>query len=90
MQIKNKMELRRPLPIRSSPASRDHSRYCDFHQDHGHTTEECHSLKSELEGLARKEMLNDYISNKNQLKFVRGHGRPQASRDASNRTGVGY
>ncbi|GKV48647.1 hypothetical protein SLEP1_g55446 [Rubroshorea leprosula] len=52
MQIKNKMELRRPLPMRSSPASRDHNRYCDFHQDHGHTTEECNILKYELEGLA--------------------------------------
>ncbi|GKU85393.1 hypothetical protein SLEP1_g72 [Rubroshorea leprosula] len=40
-EIKNKMELRRPLPMRSSPASRDQSRYCDFHQDHGHTTQVC-------------------------------------------------
>ncbi|GKV27692.1 hypothetical protein SLEP1_g36830 [Rubroshorea leprosula] len=41
MQIKNKMEMRRPNPIQSPAASRDHTRYCDFHQDHGHTTEEC-------------------------------------------------
>ncbi|GKV49673.1 hypothetical protein SLEP1_g56411 [Rubroshorea leprosula] len=46
MQIKNKMELRRPAPLQSPVASRDHTRYCDFHQDHGHTTEDCHSLKS--------------------------------------------
>ncbi|GKV17254.1 hypothetical protein SLEP1_g27785 [Rubroshorea leprosula] len=90
MQIKNKMELRRPLPMRSSPASRDQSRYCDFHQDHGHITEECNSLKSELEGLARKGLLNEYISNRDQLKFVREQGRPQSSRDANNRLGVGY
>ncbi|GKV01947.1 hypothetical protein SLEP1_g14453 [Rubroshorea leprosula] len=64
MQIKKKMELRRPPPMQSSLASRDHSRYCDFHQDHGHTTKECNNLKFELEGLACKGMLNDYISNK--------------------------
>ncbi|GKV17644.1 hypothetical protein SLEP1_g28118 [Rubroshorea leprosula] len=84
------MELRRPLPMRSSPASRNQSRYCDFHQDHGHITEECNSLKSELEGLARKGLLNEYISNRDQLKFVREQGRPQSSRDTNNRLGVGY
>ncbi|GKV27059.1 hypothetical protein SLEP1_g36267 [Rubroshorea leprosula] len=59
-------------------------------EDHGHTTKECHSLKSKLEGLARKRMLNDYISNKDQLKFIREQGRLQGSWDASNKIGVGY
>ncbi|GKU90859.1 hypothetical protein SLEP1_g4803 [Rubroshorea leprosula] len=45
MQIKNKMDLRRPGPMRTAAASRDHTRYCDFHQDHGHTTEQCNSLR---------------------------------------------
>ncbi|GKV15754.1 hypothetical protein SLEP1_g26507 [Rubroshorea leprosula] len=90
MQIKNKMELRRPLPMRSPPTTRDHSKYCDFHQDHGHTTEECQSLKSKLEGLARKGMLNEYVSKGDQPRFVREQGRPQAPREASNRVGVGY
>ncbi|GKV47270.1 hypothetical protein SLEP1_g54184 [Rubroshorea leprosula] len=40
MQIKNKMDLRRPGPMRTAAATRDHTRYCDFHQDHGHTTEQ--------------------------------------------------
>ncbi|GKV13259.1 hypothetical protein SLEP1_g24299 [Rubroshorea leprosula] len=74
----------------SPPATRDHSKYCDFHQDHGHTTEECQSLKSELEGLARKGMLNEYVSKGDQPKFVREQGRPGAPREASNRVGVGY
>ncbi|GKV51226.1 hypothetical protein SLEP1_g57895 [Rubroshorea leprosula] len=59
MQIKNKMDLRRPGPMKTAAASRDHTRYCDFHQDHGHTTEQCNSLKSELESLAQKGMLNE-------------------------------
>ncbi|GKV19462.1 hypothetical protein SLEP1_g29723 [Rubroshorea leprosula] len=82
--------LRRPLPMRSPPTTRDHSKYCDFHQDHGHTTEECQSLKSELEGLARKGMLNEYVSKGDQPRFIREQGRPQAPREASNRVGVGY
>ncbi|GKV30498.1 hypothetical protein SLEP1_g39303 [Rubroshorea leprosula] len=59
MQIKNKMDLRRPGPMRTAAATRDHTRYCDFHQDHGHTTEQCNSLRSELESLAQKGMLNE-------------------------------
>ncbi|GKV06375.1 hypothetical protein SLEP1_g18276 [Rubroshorea leprosula] len=59
-------------------------------RDHYHTTEECQSLKSELEGLARKGMLNEYVSKGDQPKFVREQGRPQAPREASNRVGVGY
>ncbi|GKV36263.1 hypothetical protein SLEP1_g44412 [Rubroshorea leprosula] len=56
MQSKNKMDLRRPGPMRTVAATRDHTRYCDFHQDHGHTTEQCNSLKSKLESLAQKGM----------------------------------
>ncbi|GKV37355.1 hypothetical protein SLEP1_g45396 [Rubroshorea leprosula] len=87
MQIKNKMELRRPAPLQSPAASRDHTRYCDFHQDHGHTTEDCKSLKSELESLARKGMLNEYIQNRSLQKFVKEQGQPQGSRAANNRDG---
>ncbi|GKV49958.1 hypothetical protein SLEP1_g56680 [Rubroshorea leprosula] len=66
IEIKHKMALRRLPSMRRLPTSKDHNRYCDFHQDHGHTMGECHSLKSELEGLTQKGMLNDYISNKDQ------------------------
>ncbi|GKV27839.1 hypothetical protein SLEP1_g36962 [Rubroshorea leprosula] len=59
MQIKNKMDLRRSGPMKTAAAARDHTRYCDFHQDHGHTTEQCNSLRSELESLAQKGMLNE-------------------------------
>ncbi|GKV01291.1 hypothetical protein SLEP1_g13856 [Rubroshorea leprosula] len=91
MQIKNKMELRRPAPLRSPTTSRDHTRYCDFHQDHGYTTEDCHSLKSELESLARKWMLNEFIQNRNLQKFVKEQGQQaQGSRTTNSRDGVGY
>ncbi|GKV37551.1 hypothetical protein SLEP1_g45572 [Rubroshorea leprosula] len=69
MQIKNKMDLRHPGPMRSSPATRDHTKYCDFHQDHGHTTKQCNSLRSELESLAEKGMLNEYIQRLEQSRL---------------------
>ncbi|GKV48883.1 hypothetical protein SLEP1_g55671 [Rubroshorea leprosula] len=46
-EIKNKMDLRRPGPMRTTVANRDHTRYCDFHQDHDHTTEQCNSLREQ-------------------------------------------
>ncbi|GKV37220.1 hypothetical protein SLEP1_g45277 [Rubroshorea leprosula] len=46
-------------PMRTAAVTRDHTKYCDFHQDHGHTTEQCNSLRSELESLAQKGMLNE-------------------------------
>ncbi|GKV46449.1 hypothetical protein SLEP1_g53433 [Rubroshorea leprosula] len=74
MQIKNKMDLRHLGPMRTTVASRDHTRYCDFHQDHGHTTEQCNSLRSELKSLAQKGMLNEYIQRVEQPRFVREQG----------------
>ncbi|GKV03833.1 hypothetical protein SLEP1_g16076 [Rubroshorea leprosula] len=80
--IKNKMDLRRPVPMKTIAVSRDHTRYCDFHQDHGHTTEQCNSLKSELESLAQRGMLNEYVQRAAQLRFVREQGpQPQGARD---------
>ncbi|GKV48101.1 hypothetical protein SLEP1_g54937 [Rubroshorea leprosula] len=91
MQIKNKMDLRRPDPMRTTAATRDHTRYCDFHQDHGHTTEQCNSLRSELESLAQKGMLNEYIQRVEQPRFVMEQGtQRQRVRNPPNRQGVGY
>ncbi|GKU89550.1 hypothetical protein SLEP1_g3676 [Rubroshorea leprosula] len=91
MQIKNKMDLRRPNPMKIAAASRDHTKYCDFHQDHGHTTEQCNSLKSELESLAQKGMLNEYVQRAEQPRFIREQmPQPPGVRNPPNRQGVGY
>ncbi|GKV02599.1 hypothetical protein SLEP1_g15017 [Rubroshorea leprosula] len=90
-EIKNKMDLRRPGPMRTAAATKDHTRYCDFHQDHGYTTEQCNSLRSELESLAQKGMLNEYIQRVEQPRFVREQGpQNQGVRNPPNRQGVGY
>ncbi|GKV44660.1 hypothetical protein SLEP1_g51822 [Rubroshorea leprosula] len=89
MQIKNKMDLKRPSPMRTAAATRDHTRYCDFHQDHSHTTEQCNSLRSELESLAQKGMLNEYIQRVEQPQFVREQGsQHQGVRNPPNRQEV--
>ncbi|GKV06415.1 hypothetical protein SLEP1_g18313 [Rubroshorea leprosula] len=53
--------------------------------------EQCNSLRSELESLAQKEMLNEYIQKAEQSRFVREQRpQPQGVRNPPNRQGVGY
>ncbi|XP_021725290.1 uncharacterized protein LOC110692562 [Chenopodium quinoa] len=40
--------------------NRDTSKWCDFHRDHGHTTEECTHLKDNIEDLVRRRYLNQF------------------------------
>ena len=41
MQIKDEHYLKWPRPLHSSPHVRDKNKYCRFHKDHGHYTEDC-------------------------------------------------
>ncbi|GKU97770.1 hypothetical protein SLEP1_g10862 [Rubroshorea leprosula] len=59
--------------------------------DHGLTTEQCNSLRSDLESLAQKGMLNEYIQRVAQPRFVREQGpQHQEVHNPPNRQGVGY
>ena len=37
--------------MRTDPTKRDNTRYCEFHGDHGHRTDDCIQLKKEIEYL---------------------------------------
>ncbi|GKV29298.1 hypothetical protein SLEP1_g38237 [Rubroshorea leprosula] len=55
------------------------------------SAEQCNSLKSELESLAQKGMLNEYVQRAEQPRFVREQRpQPQGARNPPNRQGVGY
>ncbi|XP_021741185.1 uncharacterized protein LOC110707483 [Chenopodium quinoa] len=47
-------------PPRMINRSRDISKWCDFHRDHGHTTEECTHLKDNIEDLIRRGYLTQF------------------------------
>ena len=52
--------------MKSDPTTRDNTRYCEFHRDYGHRTDDCIQLKREIEYLIRRGYLRRFISPENQ------------------------
>ena len=54
--------------MKSDPATRDNTRYCEFYKDYGHSTDDCIQLKKEIEYLIRCGYLRRFIAPENQLQ----------------------
>ncbi|GAV65368.1 LOW QUALITY PROTEIN: hypothetical protein CFOL_v3_08883, partial [Cephalotus follicularis] len=50
-----------PEKLRSPAKRRDVEKYCRYHRDHGHDTEECKQLKNQIEDLIRRGHLRKYV-----------------------------
>ena len=72
-QIKDEHYLKWPRPLHSSPNVRDKNKYCRFHEDHGHNTEDCRDLKEQVEELIRKGRLQKYVKKNEYNKFRSDH-----------------
>ena len=57
--------------MKTDPAKRDLAKYCEFHRDHGHRTDDCIQLRKEIEYLIQHGHLR---------RFVASEGRDQACR----------
>ncbi|XP_021860304.1 uncharacterized protein [Spinacia oleracea] len=74
VDVGTRFDLERPFPMKSPAESRDPKLYCEFHEDIGHDTKDCRSLKRALDGLASKGHLKNYLqrsthdTGKNQYK----------------------
>ncbi|KAK9667071.1 hypothetical protein RND81_14G230500 [Saponaria officinalis] len=55
---KDTTDYKRPRAIKPHG---DRNKHCNYHQDIGHDTEECHSLKNEIEALIRKGRLSPFV-----------------------------
>ena len=47
-EVQHEQFLRCPSQMRSNPTKRDNTRYCEFHRDHGHRTDDCIQLRKEI------------------------------------------
>ncbi|XP_057248156.1 uncharacterized protein LOC130590160 [Beta vulgaris subsp. vulgaris] len=61
MEIKDQHDLKAPAEMKTPYRNRDKSKYCHFHKDCGHETNECKHLKRALDDLARKGKMNSYL-----------------------------
>ncbi|KAL0318861.1 UNVERIFIED_CONTAM: hypothetical protein Sangu_2042300 [Sesamum angustifolium] len=51
-----------PRKMKDNPKRVKSEKYCHFHRDRGHTTEECHHLMNEIEKLIQPGYLKEYIN----------------------------
>ena len=73
MQIRNDPALKWPGKLLTDPDKRPRDKYCRFHRDHGHNTEDCYDLKRQIEELIKQGKLQRFIE-KGQRE-----GRPQGA-----------
>ena len=61
-QAYTKYNMRSSYQIKTDPTKRDMTKYCDFHRDHGHRTDDCIQLKKEIKFLIRRGHLRCYVA----------------------------
>ena len=55
--------LKRPNKLKSPPEKRDQEKYCRFHRDYRHNTEDCFRLKIAIENLIKRGHLAEFVTN---------------------------
>ena len=63
-EVQHERFLRWPSQMKSDPARRDDTKYCEFHKDHGHRPDDCIQLKKDIEYLIRRGHFSRYIAPK--------------------------
>ena len=66
-KIKNESFFKWPNKMVGNPENRNRNLYCQYHRDHGHTTEDCRSLWDHLDQLARKGKLKQLLHHSSEL-----------------------
>ena len=67
-EVRNEQFLRWPIQMKSDPATKDNTKYCEFHRDYGHRTDNCIQLRREIEYLIQRGYLRRFISPGNQAQ----------------------
>ncbi|GFY91215.1 hypothetical protein Acr_07g0014110 [Actinidia rufa] len=54
-EIKHEEFIKWPEKIKTDPQKRNRNKYCEFHRDHGHNTEDCFQLKEQIIDLITRD-----------------------------------
>ena len=60
-KVRNEPFFKWPNKMTGDPVNRNQNLYCHYHQDHGHTTEDCRNLWDHLEQLVREGRLKHLL-----------------------------
>ncbi|XP_030970001.1 uncharacterized protein LOC115990293 [Quercus lobata] len=72
MQIKDDPSLKWLEKMRGDPNKCNRNKYCRFHRDHGHDTNECFDLKQQIENLIRQGKLRNFLGRDNRDEKMKG------------------
>ena len=64
-QIQSQNVLKRPKPLKTPFGRKNKNKYCRYHHDHGHDTEDCFELKVEIEALIHRGQLRHFMAGPN-------------------------
>ncbi|XP_010513510.1 PREDICTED: uncharacterized protein LOC104789524 [Camelina sativa] len=73
--------VRWPPKMKAPDNKRNTSRWCEFHNDHGHMTEDCISLRMEVNELLKKGYLREYLSDKTRNRMEGENNKQKAITD---------
>ena len=85
-KIKNEPYFKWPNKMGGDPTKRNQSLHCQYHQDRGHTTEECRTLWNHLEQLIKIGKLKQFLY---QPSGQESQTRSGTQKDASSRPPLG-
>ncbi|GFZ18564.1 hypothetical protein Acr_27g0003030 [Actinidia rufa] len=80
-EIKHEEFVKWPEKIKTDPQKRNRNKYCEFHRDHGHNTEDCFQLREQIADLIKRGYLRKYITDRpppNSPERRYGDNRPTA------------
>ncbi|XP_038719812.1 uncharacterized protein LOC120012458 [Tripterygium wilfordii] len=69
--------VRWPDEVRKPLDQRDTFKWCEFHNDYGHTTDDCFTLKKEVIQLLKKGYLRDLLSERGKATMVQAERREE-------------
>ncbi|RVW51654.1 hypothetical protein CK203_066700 [Vitis vinifera] len=87
--IQGLSDFRWPRPIATDPSTRDRSKRCAFHKDHGHTTETCRSFQFGRE-LIKAGHLKQYLRSDNGGRDASQHHNPGPRAPAAPKAVINY
>ncbi|XP_065634582.1 uncharacterized protein LOC136069713 [Quercus suber] len=72
MQIKDEPSLKWLEKMKGNPNKHNRNKYCHFHRDHGHDTDEYFDLKQQIENLIRQGKLRNFLGQDHKDEKLKG------------------